>query len=41
MAVLERKYAVVMQARGPAPDDNVAMLHRYSPLLVLARVAAE
>jgi hypothetical protein len=41
MTVFEREYAVVMQARGPAPDDDVAMLQRHSPLLVLPRVAAE
>jgi len=41
MAVFERKDAVVMQARGTAPDDDVAMLQGYSLLLVLARVAAE
>lgn len=41
MTVLERKYAVVTQARGTAPDDDIAMLQRYSTLLVLPQVAAE
>jgi hypothetical protein len=41
MTVLEGKHAVVMQACGTAPDDDVAMLQRYSSLLVLPRVAAE
>jgi hypothetical protein len=41
MTVLERKYAVVMQARRAAPDDHIAVLQRYSTLLVLPQVTAE
>ena len=40
-AVFERKHAVMIQARGAAPNHDVAMLQRNSPLFVLSRVAAE
>jgi hypothetical protein len=41
MAVFEREYTVVVQACRTSPNHDVAMLQGYTPLPILAGVAAE